>query len=147
MNYPKYEHIETSGNGLTYEFTSIGPLKEIKKIIQYTPTVIPSLYNLGFGDLAEDGTISDNITSNNSDRDKVLATVVASAYEFTKHHPEATILFSGSTEARTRLYRRLLSLEYNELSKDFIISGITENGNPEPFVKNRNYIAFLAKRK
>ena len=66
------------------------------------------LFNIGFGDKnLETGDIDDKVVSNNGDSDKVLATVVV--YTFTDLNPETLIYATGSTKARTRLYRMGIS--------------------------------------
>ena len=63
-------------------------------------------FNLGFGDQDEStGKINDLTISNNSDTDRILATVAATILEFTAHFPDAIVYVKGSTPARTRLYQ------------------------------------------
>ena len=105
------------------------------------------MYNLAFGDRHPDtGRIDDTAISDNRDSDRILATVVASVYAFTQIHPEAWIYATGNTPARTRLYRMAISRYLQEGRKDFIIYG--QLGKQwEPFVKSKDYEAFVAKRK
>ncbi|WP_421889761.1 DUF6934 family protein [Marinoscillum sp.] len=49
MNYERYESVFGSKDSLEFEFTSIGARGAFKKIIQFTPTSNPGIYNLGFG--------------------------------------------------------------------------------------------------
>jgi len=90
-----------------YEFFSQGPKGLIKKVVQYhrIEEWDEMIFNLAFGDWNEQTRrIDDKIKSNNSDREKVLATVAATVIQFTDDHPEAIIYIEGSTPARTRLY-------------------------------------------
>ena len=104
-------------------------------------------YNLGFGDKDPiTGFISDLTVTNNGDSQKVLATVAATLYAFTNNYPLATIIATGSTLARTRLYRMGITNNIKSIEKDFIILGLTET-DWEPFRKNITYGAFLVKRK
>jgi len=130
-----------------FEFMSEGPKGKIKKIIHYTQTSNPDVYNLGFGDKNElTNEIDDFIITNNGDSQKVLATVAATLFVFTDHYPNAFILATGSTLARTRLYRIGISNNLLLIEKDFYIFGY--NGkNWLPFQKNTHYESFLAKRK
>ena len=89
----------------TFEFVSEGPKGAIKKLIQFQETNEPSLYNLAFGDKVGETEIDDLAVSNNGDSEKVLATVVSALYAFFDRHPTAFVYATGSTKARTRLYR------------------------------------------
>jgi hypothetical protein len=60
-----------------------------------------------FGDLDEEtGEISDAIVTNNEDTRKVLATVAATATDFTNKFPDMWVFAKGTTHSRNRLYRR-----------------------------------------
>jgi hypothetical protein len=87
------------------------------------------LYNLGFGDLLQDGSVDDTYNSNNGDIIKVLATVIHILKEFTSIHPQIKIVFTGSTWERTLLYKRILKVNFSEFSKKFTISGLIKVGN------------------
>ncbi|NHA02709.1 hypothetical protein G7092_02825 [Mucilaginibacter sp. HC2] len=147
MNLPQYEY--TPSEDFTYyEFYSEGPNGQIKKMITFTvvqdrPFLI---YNLAFGDVTENGDIDDVVTSNNEDRDKVLATVAHSIHDFCNKHGNHLIFAQGSNAARTRLYQMSIARNLDEVIQDFDIKGLTENGW-EPFTRNVNYKAFLTNRK
>jgi hypothetical protein len=49
MDQDKYLIIAT-GSALEFEFVSEGPKGKILKMVVYTPTEIPGLYNFAFGD-------------------------------------------------------------------------------------------------
>ena len=109
MHLDRYD-IKSGERLEVFEFNSTGPNGRIRKMIQYSPTNYKDLYNLGFGDKnMETGEIDDLVISNNADSEKVLATVVATIYAFTARHPQAMIYGTGSTKARTRLYRMGIS--------------------------------------
>ena len=55
-----------SSNIYEYRFKSLGK-RIITKVVQFAPLNIQGYYNLGFGDLLENGLIDDNIESNNND--------------------------------------------------------------------------------
>ena len=75
-------------------------------LIIYRETNLHNFYNLGFGDKNEKtGDIDDNVITNNGDSQKVLATVASSLVQFTEQYPNAMVYATGSTKARTRLYR------------------------------------------
>lgn len=105
-------------------------------------------YNLSFGDKDPiTGFVSDLIITDNSDSQKVLATVAATLYAFTMEKPDATIIATGSTEARTRLYRMGIANNLEEIGKDFVVLGLTEKRKWEVFRKDIPYGAFLVRRK
>lgn len=139
--------LDTSKDFQTYEFVSQGLNGNITKVVSYYEINIKGFYNLGFGDKDPiTGFVSDLTVSNNGDSQKILATVAATLYTFTNKYPSATIIASGSTEARTRLYRMGISNNIEEIEKDFIVLGLTET-DWEIFQKNVSYGAFLVQRK
>jgi hypothetical protein len=146
MNNNGYQ-FESSPDFLTFEFDSIGPKGVITKVVNYTEINVKGFFNLGFGDKdPQSGYISDMAVSNNNDHQKVLATVARTLYLFTEHYPEAIVLATGSTLARTRLYRMGIANNLTAIQQDFIILGLTET-NWEPFRKNITYHAFSVRRK
>src|SRR5438477_13030746 len=105
MNLPRYS-LAASKKFTSFEFVSEGPKGRIPKIVKFSETKIKDVYNLAFGDLIRDtNEIDDEIISNNKDSEKVLATVVAAVYAFTDQYQKAWVYATGSTIARTRLYR------------------------------------------
>ncbi len=146
MKLPRYE-LKAEKSLQVFEFISEGKRGQIPKLIKYSETNLKDLYNLAFGDKNQlTGQIDDKTISNNGDSEKVLATVVASVYAFAERYPDFWIYATGSTEARTRLYRIGITKYFNEISKDFDIYGLREN-EWEEFEKDIVYEAFLAKRK
>jgi hypothetical protein len=105
MRIDKYPIIvgETS---MVFEFVSEGAKGRIPKLIIYSETHLHNFYNLGFGDKDEaTRQIDDDVVTNNGDSEKVLATVASTLYTFTDKFPDAMVFATGSTKARTRLYR------------------------------------------
>lgn len=150
MNYDKYEEVFGSQDSLEFEFSSIGSKGVFKKIVQFTQTTDPSIFNLGFGDKLENGEIDDLIRNDNNDRNKILATIAVIVYEFTAAYPDKMVIFAGSTPERTRLYKMAISLNLKELQKDFHIYGVNlthEESVINVFNKDENFDAFLVKRK
>jgi len=148
MNLPKYEYVPNE-NFTNYEFYSDGPNGIIRKMIIFSEVTRKpfKIYNLAFGDVNErTGDLDDTVTSNNQDRDKVLATVAASIHDFCNTHGNHFIYAQGSTLSRTRLYQISLTRNLEEIGKEFDIKGLTDEGW-EPFQKNVNYKAFLTNRK
>lgn len=146
MKLARYEY-KTEGELLLYEFVSEGPRGNIKKMVEYAATSVEGVYNLAFGDYDEaTGEISDLTISNNGDGQKVLATVASTVYAFTGHYPDAWIYATGSSNARTRLYRIGITANLVEISFDFEVYGLVDD-HWEKFVPGTNYKAFLVRRK
>ncbi|MCE3228071.1 MAG: hypothetical protein K0S32_2622 [Bacteroidetes bacterium] len=145
MKHEQYITIASSCM-MEYSFTSTGPNGDKAKLIQYTYLEHENVCNLGFGVILPDGTIDDLIITNNGDMEKVLATVAHTVYSFTDSYPDIPIAAKGSTPSRTRLYRKLITLNYLEIEQDFSIYG-KKNNSWELFVKGEDYEAFLVKRK
>lgn len=157
MDYPKYD-LKVSSNSTIFEFISSGKQGNINKVIKYTLMQNPEIVNLGFGDKINinesKGTfdIDDVNTTNNGDRNIILATVANATYIYTEIYPDKFIFFSGSCKIRTRLYRIVISSNYNELVKTFFIFGILQNPITGKyynvsFRNDTNFIGFLIKRK
>ena len=155
-HHPKYKIIGSEG-AETFEFVSAGPKGNIEKLIQFQKTDNPLIYNLAFGDKIETETegklvveIDDRIISENGDRDIILATVVSAVYEYSARYPERWIIFSGSDEIRTRLYRIAITKNYNELCKDFHIFGLSfvdDILTRMTFDSTTAFLGFIDKRK
>lgn len=78
--------------------------------------------------------------------EKVLATVVAAVYAFCDRFLNAWIYATGSTEARTRLYRMGINKYFDIVQEDFEVFGLTRN-EWERFKKGADYRAFVVQRK
>jgi hypothetical protein len=142
-----YYQVESSPDFKTFEFTSVGLRGNFTKVVHYTEVNVKGFYNLGFGDKDPvTGLLSDLIVTNNGDSRKVLATVAATLYVFMDNHPGATVIATGSTPARTRLYRMGITGNLENIEKDFAIFGLTAM-EWEPFRKHITYRAFLVRRK
>jgi len=140
--------VKAASDLTAFEFDSVGPKGTIRKVVRYSEINLKGVFNLGFGDKDPvTGFISDLTITNNNDSKKVLATVAATLYAFTDFYPDVTIIATGSTEARTRLYRMGISNNLESIKKDFVILGLTEGQEWEFFQKNVIYGAFLVKRK
>jgi hypothetical protein len=150
MQFEKYENIIASSDKLEFQFTSEGPKGKIIKVIQFTQTQNENIYNLAFGNLRKDGSIDDETTNDNKDRNKILATVAASVYEFSSIYPDKFIFFCGTTTERTRLYRMALTVNLEYLKKDFRIYGVLkgiDSFERVVFRKGVDYFGFMVKRK
>ena len=140
-------HVEFDPDLKSFEFISEGPKGFITKVVRYSETNLKGVFNLGFGDKnKETGKVDDLSITNNGDSQKVLATVAATLYIFTNNYADAIIVATGSTQARTRLYRMGITTNLETIEKDFIIYGLT-NKEWEPFRKGIKYEAFFVRKK
>ena len=136
-------------NDLDFQFLSEGPNGRIEKVVKYSLRNIEgtSFLNLAFGDWTEEtNSLDDKATSNNRDRDKILATVAATVTVVTKRFPDIPVFAQGVTPARTRLYQMGISANLSEIEQTLDVFGLI-NGRPERFRRNVNYEAFLVYRK
>lgn len=146
MKVEKYQ-LKSEGNLTTFEFISEDPKGLIRKKIQFQKTRTPNLYNLAFGDTnPETGEIDDLVVSNNADSEKVLATVVSAVYAFLDKHPKAYVYATGSSDARTRLYRIGIMKFHEQMTNDFYLYGQVGDDFYE-FEIGNEYKGFLAQRK
>ena len=131
-----------------YEFVSFGNKGHISKRIEYYPLDESKLFfNLSFVDVdSVTGEISDRAVSNNGDSQKVLATVAATTIDFTDRYPDAVVYATGSTPARTRLYRMGIANNLQDIESYFEVYGL-KNGMWEFFKIGKDYEAFIIKRK
>ncbi len=141
MEKPSYD-FEVSNDNLVFSFESISETKIIKKIVVYEP-LINELYHMGFGDLDSFGTIDYKVKSANKDMEMVISTVVQTMFLFFEKYPNKRVVFSGSNEIRTRLYRSIISKFIEKAELYFIIEGFKTDGTQEIFRKNEEYYAFL----
>jgi hypothetical protein len=146
MKYEIYHQLSTTDDLSIFEFLSIGKNGHITKRIEFTPTDIPGIVNLAFGDINADGEIDDYSISNNGDRNKILATVAFASEVYLDRYPERWIYFKGSTEERMRLYRMAISLNWDELASKFDIYAEQSDGWI-PYSKNVEVKGILVKKK
>lgn len=105
------------------------------------------VYNLGFGDCCDVlNDFDDSATTNNGDRDKVLATVASTVLEFTEKHGQLVVAAEGVTPARTRLYQMAIRANLEEIEKYFMVYGMYQ-GVAYPFETCINYQAFFVIKK
>jgi len=146
MELPKYQ-ISTNEDQTIFRFVSDGPNGKITKIVIYQSMNEPDLYNLALGDLDPiTGEIDFDITTNNGDRDMILATISETVYSFLFNKSHCSIHFKGSDPVRTRLYQMAISSYFEELSVDFEILGKLKYDLLR-FRKGVNYEAFVIQLK
>lgn len=146
MRHDQY-NVEAYASLLKYEFYSEGPKGKIKKQVIYKALEdSPYVFNLSFGDVDVNGEINDTIVSNNGDSQKVLATVAMTVFKFYEEHEDAYVFVTGSTKARTRLYRMGIANNLEEIKNHFHVLGLIGE-TWGAFEKGRDYEGFLIKRK
>lgn len=147
MKKEKYQY-KSEGQFEYFEFYSEGPKGIIKKVVEFQLTIEENIYNLAFGDFNDQSKEIDDLSvTNNGDSLKVLATVASTIYVFIEKHPNAVIVATGSTAARTRLYRMGITNNLVEISADFITFGFNKENKWEEFQVGEDYKAFLLKKK
>jgi len=146
MKLSKY-HLKAESKFTRFGFISEGNKGAIRKLIEFQATSDADVYNLAFGDKdPATGDLNDLAITNNGDTEKVLATVVAAVYVFFDNYPATYVYATGSTKARTRLYRMGITKFYEEMQKDFYLYGQVGDDYPE-FELGKDYDGFLAQRK
>lgn len=146
MKIEKY-HLKSNGKFTRFEFVSEGPKGAIRKLVEFQKTNNPEVYNLAFGDFDSDNdTFNDLAISDNKDTEKVLATIVNTVYVFFNEYPDVFVYATGSTKARTRLYRMGISKFIKELENDYYLYGQLNDEFVE-FELGIDYEGFLAQRK
>lgn len=146
MFYKVYD-LHVSPSFTSFEFISCGPKGKITKVVQYSPTAHPEVYNLGFGDKnGIQNNVDDSVVTNNGDGRIVLATVAKTVFLFTSINPNAWIYIVGNTKGRTRLYRIGIILNIKEIRMNYKIYGLKDE-SWKSFRKGVNYEAFLVRRK
>jgi hypothetical protein len=146
MKYAAYTGLTANEDYSVFDFISLGKNGLINKRAEFMLTEMDDVYNLAFGDIDRNGMINDYVISNNGDRNKILGTIVDIVKLYTERFPDRWILFRGSTDERTRLYRMAVGLNLEELSKIFEINAICQ-GRIISFGKNMPITVFLIKIK
>lgn len=138
---------KSSDDHSSFEFISDGPNGRITKVVQFRKVPGEEYFNLSLSDKdLISGNLRDDTVTNNSDRQKVLATVAEAVRMFAEFHPGALVFATGNTRARTRLYRMGISNNLESIEHEFDIFGLV-NLQWFPFEKGIEYDAFLVRCK
>jgi hypothetical protein len=132
---------------IQYNFESISAEKVVLKVVRFTETTLPNVFNLALLDVLADGEESDLSVTNNDDMRTVLATVIRIIDSFLTKFPSVFVTFRGSDDRRTRLYRLVINRELAALQGQFVVLGQLENGTLESFQSGRSYRQFYVSRK
>ncbi|MGV3604030.1 MAG: DUF6934 family protein [Dyadobacter fermentans] len=145
MDQPHYAFTR-SHHSKVYYFVSTGTNGNIKKRVQFD-LIHENIFNIGFGDWAENGIGLDDMTvTNNGDMEMVLATVIKIIMHFLALNPFVSVYLTGSTTGRTRLYRAIIGKNFEVISKEFKVLGLL-CGDWLNYEKNVNYEAFLVQNR
>ncbi|PSL24677.1 DUF6934 family protein [Dyadobacter jiangsuensis] len=135
----------STDNEFLFSFISEGPNGNIEKRVQFSP-MDGVTFNLGFGDwIEENGEIDDMAVPNNGDIELVLGTVIQVLRFFLSEHAGARVFLTGSTPARTRLYRLIINTNFDVIKAEFDIAGF-RNGKWSRFEKNVDYESFMVSK-
>lgn len=129
----------------------VGVFEEIHDSFRYrNPLTIN--FNFAFGLYAiVNGVVEvdDEVELKNGDTDKIFNTVANEIDQFMKQNKLHVISFKGSTPARTRKYRQLISKHFEIISAHYEIYGISASGDFIEFIPNSNedFVSFLIENK
>lgn len=145
MNLDRYPVVWVIPNR-HYEFFSVGPKGDIRKVVKFQEIDFGGLYNVSFGDWDEEIQDTDTaVRSMNNDRDKILATIAWIVRTFMKNNPNATIYAEGQIPAKTRLYQMAVSKHLREITEKYIVEGYYDE-KWEIFKRGKNYEALKIKQ-
>jgi hypothetical protein len=110
-----------------YEFESVSQEKVVQKVVLFTQTDSPQIFNLALLDVLEGGKMSDVSVTNNDDLRTVIATVFKIIEDFLNKNQDRFVIFKGSDDRRQRLYRIVIGRELELLQQNFQIWGVVDN--------------------
>lgn len=175
---PSYEIniSKTNTKSIRFLFESTG-IKSIVKAVEYAPFKVingTTLYNLGFGDFNEqDGSLIDDINSNNGDMRRVFSTVLDTVPKFFLATKNAALWVQGSDSEkafmlkcklsctkkctdtcknqgrRIKAYRYFVDKHYEALCKEYLFYGLSSNDNQTivEYMPNNTYQGILVFKK
>jgi len=144
MEIGKYEINQT--NERRYWFISTGRNGHIAKVVDFQETIEINVFNLAMGDFINGKIDYENVTDN-GDAIQVLATIATIVEHYTSFFHGHSIFITGDTPVKTRLYQMHILHNLDEIQKSgYLVKGYWYGEFPEPFIKSKNYIAFLVKR-
>lgn len=131
MDVERY-HLKSESKFTRFQFVSEGPKGAIRKLIEFQRTTDSQIFNLAFGDFNPlTNEMDDLAVSDNGDTEKILGTVVSALYAFFNEFPNVYVYATGSTKARTRLYRMGITKFFDQMKKDFYLYGQLGDDFPE----------------
>ena len=152
MDIDHYGDIKISADFKTFSFVSRGPKGELVKLVRLVKLQnLSDTYNLALGTVRGNN-VDYTETTDNGDRNRILATIFHIALTFSRVYPDQKIFIMGRNQATTRLYRGVINHLYVEIVREFLIQGgvYSENKegyNFEEFISNKQYNVFLFERR
>ena len=113
-----------------YYFASIGEKGKIIKVVVFFP-IAENVWNLGFGDLQNDGLIDDLVVTNNQDARKVLQTVAKIAIDYLARFPNRILELKPSDEKRKKLYNSIFQRYFSDIELIFTVTGFLGTGEEQ----------------
>ncbi len=143
MDEPIYP-LKKSNDSVIFHFESIGPKGVFLKEVRFDP-VEDSLdyFQITLFDVDSNNKRSVLSESKNQDMNKIMATVIKCILIFLENYSSSRIVFSGSTEIRTRLYRIIIAKLLDKIRDKFEIEGFSDIYGFEPFNLNHEYAFFV----
>jgi hypothetical protein len=143
MDEPIYP-LKKSNDSIIFHFESIGPKGIFLKEVRFDPVEdFSDYYQLILADIDKENNKSVLSESRNHDMSKIMATVIKCIVIFLENHLSSKIVFSGSTEIRTRLYRIIINKLLDKIRDKFEIEGFSDIHGLEPFNLNHEYSFFV----
>ena len=143
MDEPIYP-LKNLSDSIVFQFESIGRNGTFLKEVTFTPISNASnYYQLALFDVDKNDKRSVLSESKNQDMNKIMASVIKCMVVFWESNPFSSIVFSGSTPIRTRLYRIIINKLYDGINDKFEIMGFSEIHGLEKFNVNHEYIFFV----
>lgn len=136
----------TGNRNLSYDFVSVSSKKKVRKKVIMIETEDEKVFNLALVDVLDDGSLCDIAETNNNDLRTVLATVIRIIHDFLSKNLSFYVIFRGSDARRHRLYGIVIAREFEEISKQFEVWGITDSIR-YPFALNTLYEFYMVKKK
>ncbi len=142
--YQAYPYTANEATG-HFKFQSVGKRGTIDKAIELAQ-MAPGIYNLALLDFdpVTQGYVDDSITDN-GDMPEVLATVMAVVLDHLSRFPRSSIIITGNSPSRTRLYQIAINKIGDDLKRQLKILGYQRSGW-RIFEPNQSYESFLIAR-
>ena len=145
LDIETYKTDKTDDNN--YRFVSSGCAGDILIFARFTES-LKNVVQLEFGIKKENEDGIDTLfVINNKDTFKIINTVFSIVCDFTDKSPAKLIRFSGSTSARTRIFRIWILNNRSLVEKYFVLYGCKSNNIWEIYKQKVQYEAVILKRK
>lgn len=145
QQYEAYPFVLNEGK-THYHFQSIGKRGVFEKAIEFSP-LNDNVYNLALLDFdPTTGEFVDDTITDNGDMREVLATVLKIALHFLSRNPYQSIVISGNSDSRTRLYQIAIGKLFPDAREFLLVKGLN-NEQWLDFEPNGSFESFLIARK